>query len=145
MALAKFIIEDFHKEGLEALTPEKMREVVRKCLLAGAKVVQKETQNYIYSTHSVTRQMGNSVKPDQVHEDIDSSWVEVYPQGNDSRGASNEMKAHIIVNGYYNRESGRSKRKKDNFIPKIRKRVEPRIRSVMEYQFDLCMKEINGG
>lgn len=143
--MAKFIVEDFEKEGLGALSPQLTREVIRKCLEAGAKVVQKETSNYIYSAHRASGDLSRSVKPSKVHEDVDASWIEVYPQDYDSRGVSNEMKAHIIVNGYYNRASGRSKRKKDNFLPKVRKRVEPRILSVMEYQFDLCMKKINGG
>lgn len=143
--MARFVVEDFHREGLEALDLKTVREIRKKCLIAGAKVVEKETRNYIYQSHRRSGELGRSVAPGTVHEDVDSSWIEVAPQGDDARGVSNEMKAKIIVNGYYNRFSGKSKRKKDNFLPKIRKRVEPRIRSVMEYQFDLCMKEINGG
>ena len=36
--MAKFIIEDFHRTELDQLDPQKVREIRRKVLWAGAKV-----------------------------------------------------------------------------------------------------------
>lgn len=136
--MARFIIEDFHKDALDALTPGLMREVRRKCLWAGAKVAEKEMRKVIDDSHHISGDMGRSVSQGPMVEDVDGAWVEVYPQGYDSRGVSNEMKNKLINNGS-------RRNKKDPYVRKMRKMLEPRIRAVMEYQFELCMKEINGG
>lgn len=143
--MAKFVVEDFHKTALDALDDQKMREIRKKVVWAGAKVVEKEMKNAIaVRGHVVNGWMRDSVAMGEIHEDIDATWVEVYPQGTDPRGVSNAMKNQIINKGYYNKGSGR-KFKKDPFWDKTRSELEPRILSVMEYQYDLCMKEINGG
>lgn len=141
--MAKFIVEGFHNTALEALTPQKSREIRKKVLWAGAKVIEKEEQSYIFDEHKVSGDLGRSVKQTDVHEDIDACWVEVYPQGYDNRGVSNEMKTKIIVDGYYITANGKSKRVKDNFVKKLRERMEPRILATMEHQFGLCMEELN--
>lgn len=140
--MAKFVVDDFHKTELEQLDPMKMREIRKKVLWAGAKVVERETRDYIYNEHRASGDMARSVAQSDIHEDLDSVWVEIYPQGNDARGVSNEMKNKIIIDGYYSKATG-SKKIKDPYVKKLRSRLEPRILSVMEYQFQLCMDELN--
>ena len=141
--MANFIVEDFHKNELDALDPQTMREIRKKVVWAGAKVVEKEMRDYINAHHRVSGEMADSVSQGEVHEDVDSVWVEVYPQGSDSRGVVNEMKNKIINQGYYNTFSGRSQRKKDPYVRNMRKRIEPRVLAVMEQQFTMCMEELN--
>jgi hypothetical protein len=86
--------------------------------------------------------MRDSVSQTDVHEDLDRSYVDIYPQGTDPRGVSNELKNKIIINGYYNVVTGKSKRKKDNYINSLTKQITPRVLSVMEYQFNLCIEEL---
>ena len=140
--MARFIVDDFHTSTLDALDPQKVREIRRKVLWAGAKVIEKETRNYIYDEHRESGDMSRSVAQSEVHEDLDATWVEVGPEGYDARGVSNELKNKIIIDGYYSKASG-TKKIKDPYVKKLRDRMEPRILSVMEYQFTLCMEEIN--
>ena len=141
--MAKMIIEDFHKNELDALEPGVVRGIIKKCLWAGAKVVEKEMKNTIESRHHVVHgYMRDSVSQGEVHEDLDRSYVDIFPQGTDPRGVSNELKNKIIINGYYNVMTGKSTRKKDPYINKMSKDISPRVLSVMNYQFNLCMDEI---
>ena len=141
--MAKMIVEDFHKNELDALDPVTVRGIVRKCLWAGAKVVEKEMKNTIESRHHVVnRYMKEAVAQGPIHEDIDKSWVDIYPQGTDPRGVSNEMKNKIINMGYYNVDTGRGVRKKDPYVSKLSKEIAPKVQAVMQYQFNLCMEEL---
>lgn len=141
--MARLIVEDFHKTELDQLEPQVVREIVKKCLWAGAKVVEKEMKNTIEQRHHVVHgYMRDSVSQTDVHEDLDRSYVDIYPQGTDPRGVSNELKNKIIINGYYNVVTGKSKRKKDNYINSLTKQITPRVLSVMEYQFNLCIEEL---
>lgn len=141
--MAQFIVDDFHKNALDALTPEVSREIRKKVVWAGAKVIEKETRLYIEAHHHITGGLAKSVAQGDIHEDIDSTWVEVWPQGTDSRGVVNEMKQKIINVGYYNVFTGTKHRAVDPYVQKTRKRLEPRIMSVMQAQFQLCMDELN--
>lgn len=143
--MARLIVDDSALTGIEKLDPAHMREVTRKCVLAGAKVIEKEMKNTIEARgHIVNRYMLNSVGPGVLHEDIDRTWIEVYPQGDDPRGVQNEMKYEMLVKGYYNRDTGR-KIRRDPVLKNIKAKAEPKVLAAMAYQFDLCMKEINGG
>ena len=139
--MAQFIVEDFHKTTLDALDPATVREIRKKVLWAGAKVIEKETRNYIFDEHKVSGDLGRSIAQGEIHEDVDRAWVEVYPQGYDSRGVSNPMKNIIITQGYYHVRSGKA-RKKDPYLKEMRKRIEPRLNSVMSYQANLTLKEL---
>lgn len=143
--MAKFIIPDVHKDIFDKLDPATMRRIRKKMLEDGSKVLQKEMKKVIEEKgHVVSRDMMNSVTAGPVREDVDGSSIEVYPQGYDRRGVSNEMKAKLIINGYYHVASSRSQRKKDNFLDKkFRDKCAPRIVSVMNYSFSLLMEELN--
>lgn len=142
--MGRFVVEDFHKTALDALDPHTVREIRKKVLWAGAKVVEREMAATIQAKHHVVSgDMMRSVKMGEIHEDIDATWVDVYPQGTDHRGVENQMKAKIIITGYYDRATGKSRRKKDNYLAGMRKKVAPRVRAVMEQQFNMCMEELN--
>lgn len=141
--MAQFVIDDFHKNALDALTPEVCREIRRKVVWAGAKVLEKEDQMYVEAHHHISGDLARSYAQGDIHEDIDSTWVEVYPQGTDGRGVMNEMKQKIINTGYYNVFTGAKHKAVDPYVRKTREKVAPRIMSVMQRQFELCMEEIN--
>ena len=142
--MAQFIIDDsFHKTALDALTPEFRREVRRKVVWAGAKVIEKEMSQYIREHHMISGALAESIAQGPIHEDVDSTWVEVYPQGEDPRGVLNEMKQTFINKGYYSIFTGEKHRAVDPYVRKMRDRLEPRIMSVMQKQFEICMDEIN--
>lgn len=133
---------DYIENGLRNLEGNFSREVTRKVLYAGAKVLEKEMKGAIAENHHViSGDMMRSVAQTEIHEGAEESWVEVYAQGTDSRGVSNEMKNVIINRGYYHKGTGAT-HKKDPYIQKMRKRIEPRILSVMNYQYQLTMKEL---
>lgn len=141
--MARMVIEDFHTNEIESLEPSTMREVIKKCLWAGAKVVEKEMQNTIEAHHHVVNSyMKDSVSQGEIHEELGGAYVDVYPQGTDPRGVSNEMKNKIIILGYYSRITGRSMRKQDSYITKMRSKVAPKVLAVMNQQFNLCMDEL---
>lgn len=144
--MANWVIDDSAwKSQLDALDDGAMREIRRKMVENGAKVLVKEMQETIESRHHVVSgAMKTSVAPGKVREDVDGTSIEVYPQQYDARGVSNEMKIKIINYGYYNRESGKRLRKTDLFLnDKFRKRCAPRILAVMNETFRICMEELN--
>ena len=137
MTYSNFALE----EKLRNLEGNFRREVTRKVLWAGAKVVEKEMRGEIEKRHKVSGDLARSVKQTEIQEGIDESSVEIYTQGYDSRGVSNPMKNVIITQGYYHVRSGKA-RKKDPYLKNMRKRIEPRLNSVMNYQMELTLKEL---
>ena len=140
--MAKMEFSDFSlEEKLRNLEGNFRREVTRKVLWAGAKVVEKEMRGEIEKRHKVSGDLARSVKQTEIQEGIDESSVEIYTQGYDSRGVSNPMKNVIITQGYYHVRTGKA-RKKDPYLKNMRKRIEPRLNSVMNYQMELTLKEL---
>ena len=140
--MAKMTYSNFAlEEKLRNLEANFRREVTRKVLWAGAKVVEKEMRGEIEKRHKVSGDLARSVKQTEIQEGIDESSVEIYTQGYDSRGVSNPMKNVIITQGYYHVRSGKA-RKKDPYLKNMRKRIEPRLNSVMNYQMELTLKEL---
>lgn len=142
--MARWIVEDTARTALEKLDDATQRRIRREMVENGAKVLQKEMQNEIEARHHVVHgYMRGSVAAGPVYEDVDGTSVEVYPQGNDPRGVSNEMKLQIITKGYYSVFTGKSLRKKDNFLnAQFRKKCEPRIVAVMQATLSKCMEEL---
>ena len=143
--MAKWIVEDTHKSQLELLDEAEQRKIRKLMVENGAKVLQKEMQASIDGRHHViSHAMMNSVAAGKVYEDVDSTSIDVYPQGTDPRGVSNEMKLQVINYGYYNRDTGYRIKKKDYFLNNaFRKKCEPRILAVMNATFAHCMDELN--
>ena len=140
--MAKMEFSNFSlEEKLRNLEGNFRREVTRKVLWAGAKVVEKEMRGEIEKRHKVSGDLARSVQQTEIQEGIDESSVEIYTQGYDSRVVSNPMKNVIITQGYYHVRSGKA-RKKDPYLKNMRKRIEPRLNSVMNYQMELTLKEL---
>lgn len=144
--MASFLVDekDF-QTTLDALTDSKRREIRRKMVENGAKVLVKEMQAQIEERHHVVnRYMKNSVAPGEVKEDLDGTSIYVGPGGTDPRGVSNEMKARYIIQGHRSIFSGQKLNKTDNFLnDAFRKKCEPRIYAVMNATFNICMEELN--
>ena len=137
MTYSNFALED----KLRNLEANFRREVTRKVLWAGAKVVEKEMRAEIQAKHSQSGDLAKSVKQTEIQEGVEESSVEIYTQGYDSRGVSNVMKNVIITQGYYHVRSGKA-RKKDPYLKNMRKRIEPRLNAVMNYQMQLTLEEL---
>jgi hypothetical protein len=130
---------EFEKK-LDQLAGALRVDVTRELLEAGAKVVAKEMQQAIHDNHKISGDMMRSVAPTEVHMDVDFSSIEVYTQGTDSRGVKNEMKNVIISQGYYYR-GVQNKRKPDQYLKGMRKRVEPRVQAVMSEQMRISLQK----
>ena len=143
--MARWEVEDFGKSILDKLDNDTNRKIRREMVRNGAKVLQKEMQLATEARHHVVNHwMKDSIAAGEVHEDIDGVSIEVYPQGEDPRGVSNEMKMQIINHGYYHVLTGEKRGKKDFFLnDKFRKKCAPRIVSVMQATLAKCMEQIN--
>ncbi len=144
--MAKWIIEnEYQKTTLEKLDDATQRKFMHTMLENGSKVLIKEMKNIVESHHHVVSgSMKNSIAATKIQEEVDSMSIEVYPQGADPRGVTNQMKMHIINYGYYNKASGYKIKKKDKFLDdKFREKCAPRINGVMNYTLQLCMEELD--
>ena len=125
--MARWEVEDFGKSILDKLDNDTNRKIRREMVRNGAKVLQKEMQLATEARHHVVNHwMKDSIAAGEVHEDIDGVSIEVYPQGEDPRGVSNEMKMQIINHGYYHVLTG-EKRGPERQIPE-KVRSENRVR-----------------
>lgn len=141
--MARMEYSDFALEDkIAKLDADFRRQVTEKVLWAGGKVLVKEMSGAIVQNHHVVSgDMARSVEMSEIHSDIDQSYIKVATMGTDSHGVSNAMKNKMINYGYYYKGSG-IKRKKDPYLNKLRKRIEPRLNAVMTYQMELTLKEL---
>ena len=118
------------------------RGTVRRLVEAGANAIVESTKESIESHHHVaTGEMMANVKPGAYHETLDGGWMEVYPQGEDSRGVSNAKKAFVINYGYGGR---RTKKTGDKFITGQKRTFEMSALEAMNKTNEEIIKEING-
>lgn len=128
-------------EELEAKLGSMDRDMIRSIVMAGAEALKKEDQAIIGAyRHVKTGSMQKSVAPGKYHEDLNSAWVEVYPQGSDGRGVSNAKKAFVINYGYGGR---RTKKTGDKFITGNTKRMEQGVFAAMQAESDRRIAELN--
>ena len=130
--MAKFTYEagDGFDRGLDVLS----RDAVKTIVMAGAEKCGEDLQKVIGEYHHVkTGSMKSSVRPGNYHEDLNSGWVEVYPQGSDGRGVSNAKKAFVIDRGYGAR---RTKKTGDKFITKNQKQFKADVSTAMQAASD---------
>ena len=126
-------------EGFDAGLNKLSRVAVKTIVMAGAETCSKDLQKTIGDYHHVkTGSMKQNVRPGIYHEDLDSGWVEVYPQGTDSRGVENAKKAFIIDRGYGGR---RTKRTGDKFITKNHKQFKANVQRSMQAASDRLIAE----
>lgn len=119
------------------------RDMRKEVVMAGAAACVEQTKKEIVQyRHVVTGSMMEGVAPGKIHEDIDSTWVEVYPQGDDGRGISNAKKAFVINYGYGKR---RTEKTGDKFITGNRKTMQEIVSRAMQAKSEELIKQLNGG
>ena len=91
------------------------RGTIKSIVEAGAKADADEMRKAIEDAHHVrTGNMRDSVRAGEYHETLDGGYMAVYPQGEDSHGVSNTVKAYVINYGRGRRKPG--SRLGDKFI-----------------------------
>lgn len=119
------------------------RDAIRKIVMAGAEVCAEETKQEITRyRHVVTGDMMTGVAAGKYHEDLGEGWVEVYPQGYDSRGISNAKKAFVINYGRGGRKTAKTG---DKFITGNKKTMQAIVNRAMQAESDRLIQEMNGG
>jgi hypothetical protein len=119
------------------------RGTVKRIVMAGAEACVEETRKNVEGyRHVVTGSMMQGVAPGQYHEDLNSGWVDVYPQGEDSRGVSNAKKAFVINYGYGGHKTARTG---DKFITGQVKNMQTVVSKAMQTESDRIIQEVNGG
>lgn len=141
--MARMEVEGFDQMAIMQVKDADIRRtVVKKMLWAAGKVMEKELKKSIHERHHVVSgDMEKSVVQSEVHELIDGGYVEVYPQGTDSRGVDNYMKHKVINTGAWNKGSGH-RWKKDKYAEAAEKRAEGFIKPVMDMQMQMSLKEL---
>lgn len=129
------------------------RDSVKRIVMAGAGALREETRRNIEEYHHVgkTGSMRENVRPGDYREGLGWGSVYVYPQGEDSRGVSNAMKAFVIDRGIGKRPNtvrsrGKQRNKTgDNFLTKKTAiSAEEKTVKAMEDEYDRIIDEING-
>lgn len=119
------------------------RDGVKRIVMAGADACKAEMQELTDQyRHVVTGSMRNSVAAGKLHEDLNSAWVEVYPQGHDNRGVSNAKKAFVINYGYGKRKTRKTG---DKFITGKKSTMKTVVSAAMQAESDRIVQEMNGG
>ena len=130
-------------ERIDGVLTRLSREAIREVVMAGAAACVEETKKNVQQyRHVVTGSMLEGVAPGKYHEDYGSGWVEVYPQGTDSRGISNAEKAFVINYGYGKRKTARTG---DKFITGQTKTMEDIVARAMQAKSDEIISKLNGG
>ena len=145
--MARMEGNEIREDGLEGLT----RGTVKRIVMAGADACADETQRNIDEYHHVgTGSMRENVRPGAYHESMGSGSVNVYPQGEDSKGVGNALKAFVIDRGIGQRPNTKRSRGRtpnrtgDRFLTrKTAKRAEDVTVRAMEEAFDQIIQENN--
>ena len=126
-------------EGFDGKLDRLDRGAIREIVMAGAEKCSRDMQGVIGAyRHVRTGSMKENVRPGIYHEDLNSGWVEVYPQGVDGRGVSNAKKAFVIDRGYGAR---RTKKTGDKFITKNKKQFQTDVTRAMQDRSDRLIAE----
>lgn len=130
-------------EAVEGQIAKLDRGTVKRLVEAGAvALVESDKQLIDRYHHVVTGSMRDNVRPGKYHEDLNSGWIEVYPQGEDSRGVSNAKKAFVINYGYGGRKTAKTG---DKFLTGNKGTSETVINTAMQQENDKIIQEVNNG
>ena len=130
-------------ERIDGVLTRLSRDAIREVVMAGAAACVEETKKNVQEyRHVVTGSMMEGVQAGKYHEDLGSGWVEVYPQGDDSRGVSNAKKAFVINYGYGKRRTAKTG---DKFITGQTKTMENIVAKAMQAKSDEIIRQLNGG
>lgn len=133
---------------LEGLDSAMKRNGIRRIVEAGAKAAAEEmTGNIQKYRHVKTSSMIGAVAGADYRETFDGGEMQVYPQGTDSRGVSNAMKAYVINYGIGQNPTRRSGKRRtpnrtgDKFITGNFKNAEPKIQAAMAAEASAVLRE----
>ena len=130
-------------ERIDGVLTRLSRDAIREVVMAGAAACVEETKKNVQEyRHVVTGSMMEGVQAGKYNEDLGSGWVEVYPQGDDSRGVSNAKKAFVINYGYGKRKTAKTG---DKFITGQTKTMENIVAKAMQAKSDEIIRQLNGG
>ena len=147
--MAKMSVDGAEAFGkLEGLDSAMRRIGIRRIVEAGAKAAAEEmTGNIQKYRHVKTGSMQQNVAGADYKETFDGGEMQVYPQGTDSRGVSNAMKAYVINYGIGKNPTRRSgarrerNRTGDKFITGNFKNAEPKIQAAMAAEASAVLRE----
>jgi len=147
MAKLNIVNEDV-MDKLSRLETGMRREGIRRIVMAGADAEIAEMSERTQSAHHVrTGQMMQRIGTGAYHEEFGGGSINVYPQGTDSRGVSNAMKAFVInygIGGNPTRK-GKANRTGDKFITKQIRRAKDRVAKAMAAEASAVFNEMTGG
>jgi len=130
-------------EQIDGMLTKLSRDAIRQVVMAGAEACVEETRKNVEKyRHVVHHDMLDSVAPGKYHEDLNSAWVEVYPQGYDGRGVSNAKKAFVINYGYGGRKTAKTG---DKFITGQKSTMQEVVSKAMQAESDRIISQLNGG
>ena len=149
MPLAQFkISDDGILEKLDRLDAGMRRDGIRRIVMAGADAEIAEMSERTQSAHHVrTGQMMQQIGAADYHEELGGGRVNVYPQGTDSRGVSNAMKAFVINYGIGRNPTrkGKANRTGDKFITKQATQAKEKVQKAMAAEASAIFNEMTGG
>lgn len=151
--MAKMTVEagDELSTAVERLEASMRRGGIRRIVEAGARVAIDEMRAATEAHHVRTGNMRDAVGMAEYHETLEGGSVNVYPQGTDSRGVRNAMKAFVINYGIganpTRRSRGRREANKtgDKFITGQFNRTRPRVQEAMETEAHRIFEEAQNG
>ena len=142
------MVGDENLDKLSRLETGMRREGVRRIVMAGAKVSGEEMSRDIQGAHHVkTGQMLASVGAAEYAETFGGGSVNVYPQGQDSRGVSNALKAFVINHGIGGNPTrkGQQNRTGDKFITGKIRETDAKVKAAMIAEASAFFNEMTGG
>lgn len=149
MPLAKLnIVDEGVLDKLSRLEAGMRREGIRRIVMAGADAEIAEMSERTQSAHHVrTGQMMQKIGSGSYHEEFGGGSINVYPQGTDSRGVSNAMKAFVInygIGGNPTRK-GKANRTGDKFITGKLRQAKEKVQKAMAEEAEAVFNEMTGG
>lgn len=128
--------------------------MIKKIVMAGAGAAEKRMiEDTKTRRHVRNGDMLESIGTNEYREFLHGGSVDVYPQGEDSRGVRNATKAYVINYGrgqrpYTKRPKGRLKPKRknltgDKFITGNEKKTEAAVVEAMQAESDRLIEELN--
>lgn len=136
------VVEFSGIDEIDATFRKLERFETRRVVMAGADAAIEVLKGATESPkrHIVSGAMKDSISPGQYKETVGGGSIEVYPQGTDSRGVLNMMKAKLIERG-----QGR-KPKPDKFLtgPATKSKLEAAVDKAFRTEVDKIFREAGG-
>jgi len=127
------------------------RPMIRQIVEAGAKAAEKVMADATEEKgHIRTGEMMRSIGPNEYREFLNGGSVDVYPQGDDSKGVRNALKAYVTnygkgkrPNTKWPRKHPRKNRTGDKFITGNDGKTEAAVTEAMQAESNRLVDEIN--